>query len=375
MLKAEKRNFAKTFTLELYACEFCELCVQVCPTDAIIMMKSFDVATADRRELLFDKDRLHAVGLQFAALLGHRQPPARHAVAAQGRPRRPRGPRQGGRGRGVSLEPIAFAALAVVLVASALAVVLTKNLFHSVLWLALTLTGTAGIFLTLDAEFLAAVQLLLYAGGVVTIAVFAIVVTERLVGDRITQTSRQIFSGLIIAGAVLVGVLSFVLRAPQARPRPPLAADLTRAIGDAVLTRFVLLLRAAGRALLRRPARGDLLRAPGRLAPCPPRSPSRPISILAAVLFAIGLFGVVTRRNTIGILLGIELMLNAVNINLVAFARFNGDVAGMVFTVFTISHHGGGGRAGPRPGDPHLPGAADRHRRPSRPPPGMTPAP
>src|SRR5436309_9204900 len=52
MLKAEKRNFAKSFTLELYACEFCELCVQVCPTDAIIMMKSFDLATADRRELL-----------------------------------------------------------------------------------------------------------------------------------------------------------------------------------------------------------------------------------------------------------------------------------------------------------------------------------
>ena len=58
---------------------------------------------------------------------------------------------------------------------------------------------------------------------------------------------------------------------------------------------------------------------------------------LAAVLFAIGFFGVVTRRNTIGILLGIELMLNAVNINLVAFARFNGDVAGLVFTLFTIS--------------------------------------
>ncbi|HEY5725585.1 MAG TPA: NADH-quinone oxidoreductase subunit NuoK [Methylomirabilota bacterium] len=59
--------------------------------------------------------------------------------------------------------------------------------------------------------------------------------------------------------------------------------------------------------------------------------------VLAAVLFAVGLFGVVTRRNTIGILLGIELMLNAVNINLVAFARFNGDVVGMVFTLFTIS--------------------------------------
>ncbi len=65
MLKAEKRNYAKTFTLELYACEFCELCVQVCPTDAIIMMKSFDMSTSDRRELLLDKDRLHQIGLKF----------------------------------------------------------------------------------------------------------------------------------------------------------------------------------------------------------------------------------------------------------------------------------------------------------------------
>jgi NADH-quinone oxidoreductase subunit I len=65
MLKAEKRNYAKTFTLELYACEFCELCVQVCPTDAIVMMKSFDMPTADRREMLLDKDRLHVIGLEY----------------------------------------------------------------------------------------------------------------------------------------------------------------------------------------------------------------------------------------------------------------------------------------------------------------------
>jgi NADH-quinone oxidoreductase chain I len=64
MLKAKERNWAKTFTLELYACEFCELCVQVCPTDAIVMLKTFDLATADRRELLLDKDRLHALGLE-----------------------------------------------------------------------------------------------------------------------------------------------------------------------------------------------------------------------------------------------------------------------------------------------------------------------
>jgi len=58
--------------------------------------------------------------------------------------------------------------------------------------------------------------------------------------------------------------------------------------------------------------------------------------VLAAAVFCIGLFGVISRRNAIGILLGIELMLNAVNINLVAFARFSGDLTGLVFTVFTI---------------------------------------
>jgi NADH-quinone oxidoreductase subunit I len=62
--KGEQRNYAKTFSLELYACEFCELCVQVCPTDAIVMTRSFDLPTADRRELLLDKDRLHALGLK-----------------------------------------------------------------------------------------------------------------------------------------------------------------------------------------------------------------------------------------------------------------------------------------------------------------------
>jgi NADH:ubiquinone oxidoreductase subunit 6 (subunit J) len=140
----------------------------------------------------------------------------------------------------VSLETVAFWGLAALLLASSLAVVLSKNLFHSVLYLALALVGTAGLFLTLDAEFLAAVQLLLYAGGVVTIVVFAIVVTERLVGDRITQTSRQLLSGVVVAATVLVGLLGFVLSVPLPTERPPLVPHLTKAIGEAVLTRFIL---------------------------------------------------------------------------------------------------------------------------------------
>lgn len=57
--------------------------------------------------------------------------------------------------------------------------------------------------------------------------------------------------------------------------------------------------------------------------------------ILSAVLFSIGLFGVLSRKNAIAILLGIELMMNAVNINLVAFWRY-ADPAVMVGQVFAI---------------------------------------
>jgi NADH:ubiquinone oxidoreductase subunit 6 (subunit J) len=137
-------------------------------------------------------------------------------------------------------EQITFAALSVTLVGSALAVVLSKNLFHAVLWLALALTGTAGIFLLLDAEFLAAVQLLLYAGGIITIVVFAIVVTERLVGERLTQTNMRIGGGALVS-AVLLGFIVVVL-GKHALPasRPDMPGDLTRLIGEAVLTRYVL---------------------------------------------------------------------------------------------------------------------------------------
>jgi NADH-quinone oxidoreductase subunit K len=58
--------------------------------------------------------------------------------------------------------------------------------------------------------------------------------------------------------------------------------------------------------------------------------------ILSAVLFCIGLFGVLTRKNAIAILLGIELMLNAVNVNLVAFWRYQADVSKMSGQAFAV---------------------------------------
>jgi len=60
--------------------------------------------------------------------------------------------------------------------------------------------------------------------------------------------------------------------------------------------------------------------------------------ILAAVLFAIGLFGVITRRNTVGILMSLELMFNAANINFVTFNRFvpSDSLTGQIFAIFIV---------------------------------------
>jgi NADH-quinone oxidoreductase subunit K len=59
--------------------------------------------------------------------------------------------------------------------------------------------------------------------------------------------------------------------------------------------------------------------------------------VVTAILFCLGLYNVITRRNAVGILMGVELILNAASINMVAFAHYNGnDVAGNLFSVFLI---------------------------------------
>ncbi|HXD95373.1 MAG TPA: NADH-quinone oxidoreductase subunit J [Candidatus Acidoferrum sp.] len=140
----------------------------------------------------------------------------------------------------MTAEMLAFAGVAVVLLASSLGVVLTPNLFHAVLYLALALVSTGVVFLLLDAPFLFGVQLLLYAGGVVAIVVFAIMLTERLVGTSIRQTSRYIVNGALVSAAVFVGVVGFLVQMPPSGPRPAWPGDLTIAVGRALIGAYAL---------------------------------------------------------------------------------------------------------------------------------------
>jgi NADH:ubiquinone oxidoreductase subunit K len=58
---------------------------------------------------------------------------------------------------------------------------------------------------------------------------------------------------------------------------------------------------------------------------------------LACALFALGLYGVLTRRNAVGVLMSLELMFNSVNINLIAFSHFMQNPLGLGFSVFIIT--------------------------------------
>jgi NADH-quinone oxidoreductase subunit K len=59
--------------------------------------------------------------------------------------------------------------------------------------------------------------------------------------------------------------------------------------------------------------------------------------VLSSLLFAIGLVGIATRRNMITVLMSIELVLNSVNLNLIAFSYQHSDLTGQIFAIFTIT--------------------------------------
>jgi NADH:ubiquinone oxidoreductase subunit 6 (subunit J) len=124
--------------------------------------------------------------------------------------------------------------------AAALGVVLLPNIFHAALCLVGTLIGVAVVYIALQAEFIAVVQVLLYVGAVMTLIIFAIMLTHRMGDQAIPQTNRQSFPALVSLAA-FVGLLSFLfLKTRWAFPpfRVPGQVDAL-ALGKALLGPYV----------------------------------------------------------------------------------------------------------------------------------------
>lgn len=100
------------------------------------------------------------------------------------------------------LDQIIFFIFAAIALAGAVLVVTSRNAVHSAIWLITTLLATAGIYLLLKAEFLFAVQIILYVGGIVVLFIFVIMLVNLDVAVRQIQFNRQTSVALILALAV-----------------------------------------------------------------------------------------------------------------------------------------------------------------------------
>lgn len=137
-----------------------------------------------------------------------------------------------------------FGLVSAIILISALFVVRAKNLIHAVLWLAVTLLGTAALYAQLNAPFLAGVQVLTYVGGVVTLMIFGVMVTRRHEGVDAAAESDSDEKGFIFAAALFVILGLAIWKSPL--PAAPVGADgttneLARALLDDYLIAFEVL--------------------------------------------------------------------------------------------------------------------------------------
>ncbi len=122
----------------------------------------------------------------------------------------------------------------------AILVVRCRNVFHSAIFLAATLIGVAGVYLFLNAEFLAIVQVLIYVGAIVTLFIFAIMLTAGIQDKSIRQTNRQTLVSGIIALAILVSFIKIIKMAHWQECAGQTAALSLAELGKSLMSVYVL---------------------------------------------------------------------------------------------------------------------------------------
>jgi NADH-quinone oxidoreductase subunit J len=147
------------------------------------------------------------------------------------------------------VEKTVFLMLSVMVLVPAVLVVTLRNIFHAALFLVLSLTGVAGFFALLGADFLFAAQILIYAGGITVLLIFVVLLSGSPKDWVVRQVNEQ-WLGALLASAVFVSVLATAFRR---LPEPPLGAapvPTSAALGRLLLTDMVLPFEALSLVLL-----------------------------------------------------------------------------------------------------------------------------
>jgi NADH:ubiquinone oxidoreductase subunit 6 (subunit J) len=139
------------------------------------------------------------------------------------------------------MHNIAFAIVAACTLWSAVGVVRDADLIHAVLWLGIALLATALLYAMLGASFFAAVQVLLYVGGVVTLMIFGVMITRRHQGIVVAADSQGVGKGLLVS-LTLFGVMALAIwTTPNLdETSPPPAAVTPAQIGRGLVLDHIL---------------------------------------------------------------------------------------------------------------------------------------
>ncbi|MFB0515982.1 MAG: NADH-quinone oxidoreductase subunit J [Candidatus Neomarinimicrobiota bacterium] len=146
---------------------------------------------------------------------------------------------------------IAFIGVAVLVVVTAFFVVTARNLVHSAVALMGTLFGVAGLYVFLYADFLAAVQVVIYVGGILVLIIFGVMLTHRITAPVLVQTSmpNRFFAAAVVL-LIFIGLSALSFRTPWHQGAVVETTGTVAVIGRALMTRYLLHFEVAGILLL-----------------------------------------------------------------------------------------------------------------------------
>ena len=150
----------------------------------------------------------------------------------------------------MSVTVAVFYLLAAITVGSALGVAFSDNVMYSAFALMGALLGVASMFVLLGADFLGAVQLLVYVGGILVLTLFAVMLTHRIADVHVSNRAVGRLPGLVLVGVVLGWMVHVARQAAWVVGDPGAPAPTTYGIGEALLTQYALPFEVASILLL-----------------------------------------------------------------------------------------------------------------------------
>jgi len=144
----------------------------------------------------------------------------------------------------------AFIALSIITLAAAIVVVTSGNIVRSALSLIPTFLGVTGLYILLQAEFVAGIQVLIYAGAITVLILFVIMLTEGGTGLRVRQTTGQFPLGMLAAAVLAVALIAVFVGTPWPKTSGELPQYTAAPIGNLFLTSMVLIFEATSLVLL-----------------------------------------------------------------------------------------------------------------------------